>query len=72
LIVLGEHITQVIGANVRVPRWRNVLSTRIDEFEYSERDNLQTTEGDWYRREFWSMWRSSEFILHVAAMEENW
>lgn len=70
LVVPDEHITQVIGANVRVPRRRNVRSTRMDEFEYTERENLQTTEGDWYRKEFGNMWSRLSESIHVAAIEE--
>ena len=53
-----DHMHQVHGSRTRVPRSRTVRSNRMDDFEYSiVRPNLQTTEGDWYRREFANLWK---------------
>lgn len=60
LILTGfdDHMHQVHGSRTRVPRSRTVRSNRMDDFEYSiVRPNLQTTEGDRYRKEFANLWK---------------
>ena len=61
-------ITRVLGANVRVPRRRNILSNQMEDFEYTSRQSLQTTEGDWYRyrREFHNAWKLNESVRDAA------
>eukprot|EP00584_Thalassiosira_punctigera_P026082 CAMPEP_0172578128 /NCGR_PEP_ID=MMETSP1067-20121228/138579_1 /TAXON_ID=265564 ORGANISM="Thalassiosira punctigera, Strain Tpunct2005C2" /NCGR_SAMPLE_ID=MMETSP1067 /ASSEMBLY_ACC=CAM_ASM_000444 /LENGTH=298 /DNA_ID=CAMNT_0013370821 /DNA_START=195 /DNA_END=1091 /DNA_ORIENTATION=+ len=58
LIDAGFEMTQVYGSSVRVPRRRTVRSNQMSDFEYSgTRSSLQTSEGDWYRREYGNMYR---------------
>ena len=53
LTEFDDQMHQVYGSRTRVPRCRTVRSNMRQEFEYSlPRSDLQTTEGDWYRREF--------------------
>ena len=65
--VPDEHINQVLGSRVRAPRQRTIRSNRMDDFDYSSaRSNLQTTEGDWFRREFGNVWRLNESVRDMA------
>jgi hypothetical protein len=72
-VVPDEQVVRVLGMNVRVPRRRNVRSNQSDDFEYSARSSLQTSEGEWYRREFGNLYRLSD-LIHDAAMEavQHW
>ena len=65
-VVPNEQIVRVVGMNVRVPRRRRVRSNQMDDFEYSTRQNLQTTEGEWYRREFGNLYRLSDSVRDEA------
>ena len=47
LTEFDEHMHQVFGSRTRVPRRRTVKSNQMDDFEYLQRSNLQTTEEDW-------------------------
>jgi hypothetical protein len=64
LILTGfdKNMHQVYGTRARVPRQRLVQSSRIDDFEYSEgtRSTMQTTQGEWYRKEYGNVWRLDE------------
>ena len=74
LILTGfdEHMHQVIGRRTRAPRQRTVRSNRNEDFEYSStRDNMQTTEGDWYRREYGNLWRMKEQVKDEAMEKVN-
>ena len=75
LLVVNEgDMHQVLGSRVRAPRRRTVRSNQSDDFEYtSTRASLQTTEGDWYRREYGNLWRMKD-SLRDLAMERlgNW
>ncbi len=46
-----EHVHQVFISRTLVPHWHSVRSNQMDGFEYSQRSNLQTSEGDWYSKE---------------------
>jgi serine/threonine-protein kinase RIO1 len=64
-----EHMHQVFGTRTCVPRQRSVRSNRLEDFEYSlPRQNLQTTKGDWYRREHINLWKMNAQI-RVQAMD---
>jgi hypothetical protein len=55
-------MVQIVGNSVRVPRQRTIQS-RNDEIGYNiPRQNLQTREGDWYRKEFGNVYRLSEEV----------
>ena len=52
-----EYTHQVHSSRIRVPRQRTVRSNCMDDFGLlPERVNLQTSEGDWYRRDFGNVW----------------
>jgi hypothetical protein len=62
LVLVGFDMVQIVGIAVRVPRQRRIQS-RNDEFEYNiPQQNLQTREGDWYRKEFGNVYRLSEEV----------
>jgi hypothetical protein len=65
-VVPNEQVVRVVGMNVRVPRRRRVQSNQMDDFEYSTRQSLQTTEGEWYRREFGNLYRLHDSIRDIA------
>ena len=74
LVGFDDDMHQVLGTRVRAPRRRTVRSNQNDDFEYtSTRQSLQTTEGDWYRREYGNLWRMKDGIRDLA-MEKlgNW
>jgi hypothetical protein len=53
-------MVQTLGSSVRVPRQRSVR-TRRDDFGYAAPlINLQTREGDWFRRECPNIYTLSE------------
>jgi hypothetical protein len=66
LVVPEEHIIRVLGQNVRVSRRRTVRSNQMDDFEYATRQSLQTSEGEWYRREFHNTWKLNECVQELA------
>jgi hypothetical protein len=41
----------------------------MDDFEYTTRQSLQTSEGEWYRREFQNTWKLDESV-QLLAMEQ--
>ena len=55
---------QVYGTRARVPRQCSVQSSRMDDFEYSEgtRSTMQTTQGEWYRKEYGNVWRLDDAV----------
>ena len=55
LVLAGfdDQMHQVHGSRTRVPRRRTVWSNHMDSFGLlPSRSSLQTTEGDWHRKEF--------------------
>ncbi len=55
----------VVGTRTRVPRTRNVR----DEYDYGysvARMNLQTREGDWFRRYFGNVYKMNETVKSVG------
>ena len=65
-----EHMHQVFGSRTRVPCCRNVRSNQMDDFDYSQRINLQTSEGYWYRKEFGNLCRVNVEI-HEDALDRE-
>ena len=68
-VLAGFHdlMHQVHGSRTCVPTRRTVRSNYMDELGLlPPRVNLQTTEGDWYRREFGNMWRMNEKVRDQA------
>lgn len=64
---------QVVGSRVRAPRRHTVRPNQYDDFEYTSRASLQTTEGDWYRREYGNVWRMKDGIRDMAMERlDNW
>lgn len=63
-----EQMHQVVGSRVRVPRQRTIWSNRMDDYDYSgsTRLSLQTSEGEWYRKEFGNMWRMDKSVRDMA------
>ena len=59
----GMH--QVEGEKVRDPRQRTVRSYQRDDFEYSI-PRLQTTEGEWHKRESENVWKMDEAVRDKA------
>ena len=59
LLHSGFEMTQVVGARANVPRSRSVRNRRKDgENGYAvPRLNLQTREGDWFRRDFGNIYQ---------------
>ncbi len=47
LILTGfdDHMHQVFGSRTRVPCRCTVRSNQMEDFEYSQRSNMQTSEG---------------------------
>ena len=69
LILAGfdDNMNQVHGSRTRVPRHRTVQSNGTEDSLYSvARQNLQTTEGDWYRREYGNLWSMNVQIRDEA------
>jgi hypothetical protein len=60
LVMGGFEMVQTLGSSVRVPRQRSVR-TRCDDFGYAAPLlNLQTREGDWFRREYPNIYTLTE------------
>jgi hypothetical protein len=56
----GFKTVQTLGSSVRVPRQRSVRM-RCDDFGYAAPLlNLQTQEGDWFRREYPNIYTLTE------------
>ena len=69
LILAGfdDNMNQVHGSRTRVPRRRTVRSNNTDDSLYSvAMQNLQTSEGDWYRREYGNLWSMNVQIRDEA------
>ena len=65
LILAGFEMDLVVGTRTRVPRTRNVR----DEYDYGysvARMNLQTREGDWFRRYFGNVYKMNETVKSVG------
>ena len=61
LVLGGFDMVQIIGNAVRVAQQRTIQSW--NEIGYNiPQQNLQTREGDWYRREFGNVYRLSEEV----------
>ena len=61
------HMHQVSGTCVRVPRRRTNRSNRmIDDWLLPPTINLQTTEGDWYRKEYGNVYRMNADVRDDA------
>ncbi len=61
LVLGGFDMVQIVGNSVKVLRQRTIQSR--NEFGYNNpQKNLQTKEGDWYRREFGNVYRLSEEV----------
>ena len=72
LIYVGfdDNMHQVHGSRTRVPRRRTIRSNRTENSLYSvARQSLQTTEGDWYRREYGNLW-SMNVQVRDQAMDK--
>ncbi len=62
LVLGGFNMVQINGNAVRVPQQRTIKSQN-DEFGYNiPKQNLQTREGDRYRKEFGNVYRLSEEV----------
>ncbi len=70
LILTGfdKNMHQVYGTRAHVPRQCLVRSSRMDDFEYSggTRSTLQTTQGEWYRKEYGNVWRLDDAMKNEA------
>ena len=67
------HMHQVSGISVRVPRRRTNRSNRmIDDGLLPATINLQTTEEDWYRKEYGNVWQMNVDVrddtLDISAL----
>ena len=72
LIYVGfdDNMHQVHGSRTRVPRRRTIRSNRTENSLHSvARQSLQTTEGDWYRREYGNLW-SMNVQVRDQAMDK--
>ena len=68
LVLADFDMHQVTGRVTCVPRTRSVRAHHMDAFgRLSSRSNLQTTEGDWYRREFGNVWQMDEQVRDKAT-----
>ena len=63
---IDDNMHQVLGTRVRVPRRRTTRSNQMDDFEYTTRQSLQTTEGNWCRREYGNLWIMDEKVSDLA------
>jgi hypothetical protein len=70
LILTGfdKNMHQVYRTRARVPRHRLVGSSRMDDFEYSEgtRSKMQTTQGEWYWKEYGNVLRLDDAVQNEA------
>eukprot|EP00957_Ditylum_brightwellii_P028002 2114995-Ditylum_brightwellii.AAC.1 len=58
---------QVLGMRTRAPRECTIRSNCMEDSQYSSgRDSLQTTEGDWYRRECGNIWKMNDQVRDEA------
>ena len=63
-----DSMYQVHGSRTRVPRRRTVRSNHMEDSLYLvARQSLQTTEGDWYRREYGNLWSMNAQIRDEAV-----
>ncbi len=49
-------------------KWHQIIHCGRREFEYSQRSNIQTSEGDWYRKDYDNVWRMNVEI-HEDALD---
>ena len=57
MVLVDFEMYQVTDRVTRVPRTRTVQARRMDIFGLlPNRSNLQTTEGDWYKKELGNIW----------------
>ena len=66
VVAHDEHMTRVLGNIFRVPRRRAVRSNQSDDFEWTTRQNLQTSEGEWYKREYANAYRMDKSVYDLA------
>jgi hypothetical protein len=73
LVLGGSDMVQIVGNAVRVPQQRTI-QIQNDECGYNiPQQNLQTREGDWYRKEFGNVYRLSEEVRdREPAWCEQW
>ena len=72
LVGFDECMPQVHGSRTRFPRRQTVRSNRIDDFGLLlEGFNLQTYDGDWYRRESGNMWRMNTQARYEAVEKSS-
>ena len=63
-----DHMHQVHGSKMHVPSPQTLHSNWMDMIGLlPTRVSLQTTERDWYRREFGNLWRMDETIRDDAV-----
>ena len=68
LVGFDDYMHQVHGSRTSVPRRRTVQSNHMGDFGlFLARVNLQTSEGDWCRREFGNMWRMNTQVRYEAV-----
>ena len=69
----GFDMTQVTGARTRVPRSRTVRARNDPEGYAAPQLNLQTREGDWFRRDFGNVYTMDQDVLNtVLAIIGTW
>ena len=72
LVGFDESMHQVHGSRTRVPRRRTVKANRMDDFGLLPATvNLQTTEGDWYRKQFGNSWRMNTQVRDEAVEKSS-
>ena len=60
-------MTQVIGKNTRVLRQRTFENPNVEHNVYAApRSNLQTREGDWFRRDFGNVYQIDDADRNVG------
>ena len=66
LLLAGFEMTRVVGARARVPRRRNVRQqNRMNDYS-APRLNLQTKEGDWFRKDFGNVYQMDEKVRNTG------
>lgn len=65
---INDSVNQVTGSRVRVTRRRTVRSNQLEGFDYSLRSNLQTSEEDFFSREYGNIWELNKLVRDRAMV----
>lgn len=65
---INESVNQVTGSRVRVTRRRTVRSNQLEGFDYGMRSNLQTSEEDFFSREYGNIWTLDKLVRDRAMV----